>query len=236
MSTSRNWALWAPEIEDRYQPDAIRYYLIANGPETRDSNWSWADFVQRVNSELVATWGNLANRVLSITHRTFGVVPQPGALTDADRQLIAATQQTFESVTGLLDGVKLRAALNEAMALAQAANQYLSEQEPWKLVKSDQERAATVLFVALRTVDTLKMLFCPFLPFSSQRLHELLGYTGTIAPQPQVEETQAPDGSPRLILTGDYAASAAPGGLACWRQGNRSRRRRRCSRNSMKRS
>ncbi|MGQ9826721.1 MAG: methionine--tRNA ligase [Roseiflexus sp.] len=208
MSTSRNWALWAPEIEDRYQPDAIRYYLIANGPETRDSNWSWADFVQRVNSELVATWGNLVNRALNMTHRHFGAVPQPGPLTDIDRQLIAATQQAFEQVTTLLEGVKLRAALQETMALAQTANQYLSDQEPWKTVKSDRERTATVLFVALRTIDTLKTLFSPFLPFSSQHLHELLGYHGTIAPQPYSEEAEAPDGTPRLILTGDYSTAA----------------------------
>jgi len=204
MSTSRNWALWAPEIEDRYQPDALRYYLAANAPETRDSNWSWADFVQRVNSELVATWGNLANRVLSITHRNYGVVPQPGDLADADRQLLAATGQTFQAVTELLDGVKLKAALTETLALAQAANQYLSEQEPWKMVKTDRARAATVLFVALRVVDTLKTLFSPFLPFSSQRLHALLGYQGILAPQPRIEDAIALDGTPRTVLTGDY--------------------------------
>lgn len=213
MSTSRNWALWAPDIEERYQPDAIRFYLTANGPETRDSNWSWADFVQRVNSELVATWGNLANRVLSITQRNFGAVPQPGEFSDADRQLLDATERTFDQVTELLDGVKLKAALTEALALAQTANQYLSEQEPWKVVKVDRARAATVLFVALQVVDTLKLLLSPFLPFSSQRLHELLGYAGTLAPQPHTEDAVAPDGTPRKVLTGDYRAS-----LGAWRR------------------
>jgi methionyl-tRNA synthetase len=208
MSTSRNWALWAPDIQERYQPDQIRFYLTANAPETRDANWSWADFVQRNNSELVANWGNLANRVLNIAHRNFGAVPQPGELQPADRALIAATEAAFAAVTELLDAVKLRAALTEALGLSQAANQYLSEQEPWKLVKQDRERAATVLYTALRTIDTLKILLSPFLPFSSQRLHELLGYQGTIAPQPHIEDAVAPDGTPRHVLTGSYAVDA----------------------------
>ena len=208
MSTSRNWAVWAHDIETRYQPDQIRYYLTANAPETRDANWSWVDFVQRNNSELVANWGNLANRVLNIAQRNFGAVPQPGALQPADQALIAATEATFASVTELLDAVKLRAALTEALGLSQAANQYLSEQEPWKLVKQDRERAATVLYTALRTIDTLKILLSPFLPFSSQRLHELLGYQGTIAPQPRIEAAVAPDGTPRQVLTGSYVVDA----------------------------
>ena len=204
MSTSRNWAVWLPDIEDRYQPDQIRYYLVANAPENRDSNWSWADFVRRNNDELVATWGNLANRVLSIAHRNFGQVPDPGELQEVDRQVLAAADQAFKRVGDLLDGVRLRAALQEAMALAQRANQYISEQEPWKLVKSASARAASVIYTGLRVVDTLKTLLCPFLPHSSQVLHELLGYQGVIARQPRVEETLAPDGIPRLVLTGDY--------------------------------
>ncbi len=218
MSTSRNWALWARDIEDRYQPDQIRFYLAANAPENRDANWSWSDFVQRNNSELVANWGNLANRVLTIAQRNFGVVPTPGALHPADEALIAATARGFASVTEALAALRLRAALGEALALAQATNQYLSDQEPWKLVRSDRERAATVLHTALRTIDTLKTLLTPFLPHSSQRLHQLLGYTDTIAPMPHIEDAIAPDGSPREVLAGDYPAvqhwapSALPAG------------------------
>ncbi len=204
MSTSRNWALWLPDIQDRYPPDQLRYYFAANVPEGRDSNWSWADFVQRNNSELVANWGNLANRVLNIAHKNFGQVPEPGPLLEADQALVATTQRAFDTVTELLEGVKLKAALQEALALSQAANQYLSEQQPWKLVKSDRERAATVLFTALRTIDTLKILLCPFLPRTSQQLHELLGYQGTIAPLPHIEGASAPDGTPRKVLTGAY--------------------------------
>jgi methionyl-tRNA synthetase len=204
MSTSRNWALWMPNIEQRYPADQLRYYFAANVPESRDSNWSWADFVQRNNSELVANWGNLANRVLNIAHRNFGQVPEPGELAEADLQLLATTERAFASVTELLDGVKLKAALQEALGLSQAANQYLSEQQPWKLVKSDRDRAATVLFTALRVIDTLKILLCPFLPQSSQKLHELLGYQSVIAPQPHIEQAGAPDGLPREVLTVSY--------------------------------
>jgi len=208
ISTSRNWAVWLPDLEERYQPDQIRYYLTANAPEGRDSNWSWADFVQRNNSELVANWGNLANRLLNIAHKNFGSVPEPGELAEGDRAIIAASEAAFASVGELLDAVKLRQALQETLALAQRANQYISEQEPWKLVKSDRARAAAVVYTGLRVVDNLKVLFSPFLPHSSQQLHGLLGYTGTLAPQPHTEEALAPDGTPRRVLTGDYAAGA----------------------------
>jgi methionyl-tRNA synthetase len=208
ISTSRNWAIWMPDIEERYPADQLRYYLVANAPENRDANWLWADFVQRNNSELVANWGNLANRVLTIAQKHYGHVPEPGELTDADLQLAAATAATFNTVTELLEAVRLKAALTEALALSQTANQYLSEQEPWKLVKTDRARAATVLFTALRTIDTLKMLLSPFLPNSSQQLHGLLGYQGTIAPMPIIEPALALDGSPRQVLTGNYVTDA----------------------------
>ncbi|GAB4113012.1 MAG: methionine--tRNA ligase [Roseiflexaceae bacterium] len=207
ISTSRNWAIWLPDIEQRYPADQLRYYLTANAPEGRDSNWLWADFVQRNNSELVANWGNLANRVLNIAHKHFGVVPTPGELHESDRQLADATAKAFEAITELLEAVKLKQALSEALALSQTANQYLSEQEPWKLVKSDRDRAATVLYTALQTINTLKLLLSPFLPYTSQQLHELLGFTGVLAPMPTIEDAIARDGTPRQVLTGDYASS-----------------------------
>jgi methionyl-tRNA synthetase len=207
ISTSRNWAIWMPDVETRYQPDQLRYYLAANAPEGRDTNWSWAEFVRRNNDELVATWGNLANRVLNIAHRTFGAVPAPGDLLPGDRALLAAAEEAFTAVGGLLDAVKLKQGLQEVLVLAQRANQYISEQEPWKLVKTDPERAATVIFVGLRVVDSLKTLFLPFLPHSSQELHRLLGYADEIAAQPVIDEATAPDGTVRLVLTGAY-----PGG------------------------
>ncbi len=204
MSTSRNWALWSPDIEARYQPDQIRYYLTAAAPEGRDSNWYWADFVQRNNSELVATWGNLANRVLNIAHKNFGTVPEPGTLQEADQALLTEIEAGFQRVTNLLDAVKLKAATQETLALAQRANQYVSEQEPWKLVKNDKERAAAVIYTGLRVIDTLKVLFSPFLPHSSQQLHELLGYQTLLAPQPRIEDAPDKDGGSRQVLSGDY--------------------------------
>jgi methionyl-tRNA synthetase len=207
MSTSRNWALWMPDLETRYQPDQLRFYLAANAPEGRDANWSWSDFVRRNNDELVATWGNLANRVLNIAHKNFGEVPEPGELQESDRQLLAAADEAFERIGALLDAVKLKQALNETLALAQRANQYISEQEPWKLVKTERERAAAVIYTGLRVVDSLKTLFSPFLPWSSQQLHELLGYDGVLAPQPRIEQAEAPDGTPREVLTGDYVTA-----------------------------
>ncbi len=208
MSTSQNWALWMPDIMSRYEPDLVRYYLTAAAPEGRDSNWSWAEFVQRTNSELVATWGNLANRVLTIAQRNFGGVPTPNELNAADTTLLNTIETGFARVTELYEAVKLRSALQEAMALAQTANQYLSEQEPWKVVKVDRERAATVIFVALKVVDTLNRLFSPIMPHASQKLHQMLGYDDAIAPQPQIEYELDPDGAQRPVLTGQYAIAA----------------------------
>jgi methionyl-tRNA synthetase len=208
MSTSRNWALWAEDIEQRYAADALRYYLAANAPESRDSNWSWADFVRRNNDELVANWGNLANRVLSIAYREYQTVPQPHQLQEADLGLISAAQGAFDRVGAHLDAVRLKTALQETLALAQRANRYITEQEPWKLVKTDRNRAETVLYTGLQTLDSLKTLFSPFLPFSSQILHETLGFSGTLAPLPAIDSGVDLDGENREILTGNYECDA----------------------------
>jgi methionyl-tRNA synthetase len=177
MSTSRNWAVWLPDIEDRYQPDAIRYYLTAIAPETRDSNWSWGDFVTRINSELVATYGNLVNRVLSFTYRTFeGRVPEAVTLDERDRALLAERDAAFARVTELLGGVHARDALREALAFATLVNRYLDDTAPWKSIKADRERAGTSLYVALQAINALKVLTYPFLPFSAERLHAMLGF------------------------------------------------------------
>jgi methionyl-tRNA synthetase len=204
MSTSRNWALWAPDVQNRFSPDAIRYYLAASAPEGRDTSWYWSEFVRRNNDELVATWGNLVHRVVSIAHRHFGGVPEPGDFTEADRTILDAGQAAFVRVGNLLDAVQIKAALQEGFALAQRTNQYISEQEPWKLPKVNDARARTVIYTGLQLIDHLKTLLSPFLPFTSQQLHELLGYAGTIAPQPVVGEAIDPDGRSRHVLTGHY--------------------------------
>ncbi len=181
LSTSRNWVISAPDILERYDPDPVRYYMTAIAPETRDADFTWEDFVRRNNDELVATWGNLANRVLSFAYRQFeGCVPQPGELDDQDRNLLAEAEAGFQSVGGLLGGLRLKAALEEAMRIARTANVYLDQKAPWFQIKQNREAAATSVYVTLRVIDNLKILLSPFLPFTCQRLHEMLGYDGQI--------------------------------------------------------
>ena len=204
-STSRGHAIWVKDFLDHYEPDALRYYLTAAGPETQDSDFTWEEFVRRTNDELLANWGNLVNRTLVNAQRNFGAVPEPGPLTEGDRALLDAVERAFGSVGEHIENARFRAALAECMATSALANQYLSDQAPWALVKTDRERAATVLYVALCAVDSLKTLLTPFLPFSSQALHELLGYEGWIAGPLERRTVEEEDGSTHEILTGDYA-------------------------------
>ena len=181
MSGSRGWAIWVLDFVSRYDPDPLRYYLTANAPETRDTDFTWEDFVRRNNDELVATWGNLANRVISFAYKRFGKrVPQPGELDDIDGALLSKVEGSFEPIGALVDACKFRAALGEVMALAREVNRYLDEKAPWLQIKKDQGRAATSVYTALRAIDSLKVLFAPLLPFSSQALHEMLGYEGDL--------------------------------------------------------
>ncbi|MGC8780564.1 MAG: methionine--tRNA ligase [Anaerolineae bacterium] len=181
LSKSRRWMILMNDVLDRYDPDPWRYALAANFPETQDVNFTWEDFLRRNNEELVATWSNLANRVLGFAFRRFdAAVPQPGPFDDADRALLDQLAPTFERVTALLEAVKLKQALEAAMGLAHEANRYLNLKEPWKQIKADPVAAATSVFVALRVIDTLKTLFAPFLPFTCQRLHHYLGYDGEL--------------------------------------------------------
>ena len=200
-SSSRNIAIWVRDFLARYDPDPLRYYLTAAGPETQDSDFTWDEFVRRNNDELLANWGNLVNRTLVNAHRNFGEVPEPGRLTDADEQVLGAVAAGFDSVGALIEQVRFRAALAEAMRISSLANQYIAEQAPWALVKTDRDRAATVLYVALRCVDSLKTLLAPFLPFTSQVVHELLGHEGVLAGVPEIRAVED-----RNILTGDYAS------------------------------
>ncbi len=177
MSGSRNWAVWMDEALDRYDPDALRYYLTAAMPETRDTNWMWDEFVLRNNKELVGTWGNLAHRALTFAFKRFdGQVPTPGELDASDQRLLETVEEGFDTVGDLLAGCHFRAALGEVMGMAREANRYLEEKGPWFQIKEDREAAGTTIYVALKAIDSLKILFAPFLPFSSQRLHEYLGY------------------------------------------------------------
>jgi len=203
-STSRNVAIWVSDFLSRYDPDPLRYYLTAGGPETQDTDFTWEEFVRRNNDELLANWGNLVNRTLVSAHRNFGQVPEPGELTDADRRVLDGVAAAFDEVGAELEAARFRAAVAAAMRASALANQYVAEQEPWALVKSDRDRAATVLYVALRLVDSLKTLLAPVLPFTSQTVHELLGYEGSLAGPLEFRTVTEDDGSTHEILTGDY--------------------------------
>jgi methionyl-tRNA synthetase len=209
LSASRNWVISAPDILERYDPDAVRYYVTAIAPETRDADFTWEDFVRRNNDELVATWGNLANRMLSFAYRQFeGRVPQPGELDDQDRSILAEAEAGFQSVGELLGAVRLKAALEEAMRIARTANVYLDQKAPWFQIKQNREAAATSVYVTLRVIDNLKILLSPFLPFTCQRLHEMLGYDGHLFGR---QHTQTFAESERVHTALCYDASQAIG-------------------------
>jgi methionyl-tRNA synthetase len=203
FSSSRNVVIHVRDFLSRYDADALRFYVTAAGPETQDSDFTWAEFVRRNNDELVATWGNLVNRTLANAYRNFGEVPAPAELDDNDRALLERVEAAFGPVGDLIGASRFKAALNEALAIARDANHYLSDQAPWAKLDGDRERAATILFTALRAIDSLKILLTPFLPFSSQRLHELLGYEGWIAGSLEFREVEE-DGETHTVLTGDY--------------------------------
>jgi methionyl-tRNA synthetase len=181
LSGSKNWAVWGLDALERYDPDPIRYYLTVNMPETRDSDWDWEEFYQRNNNELVATWGNLANRVLSFAYKHWeGHVPEPGELREQDEALLATIRDGFRSVEEALEAVKLRAATQEAMRLAAEVNKYLDTSAPWFEIKEDKAQAAKSVFTAMQAIDWLKLIFSPFLPHTSEKLHGYLGYDRSI--------------------------------------------------------
>jgi methionyl-tRNA synthetase len=173
---------WLPDALQRYKPDALRYFLAANAPETRDTAFSWAEFHRRNNDELVATYGNLVHRMLTFTARNVdATVPQPGELTEGDKAILESAEEAFDKVGSLIEACHFKDALREVMALATEANRYLDEAAPWKTLKTDPERAATSLYVVLSVINNLKVLTAPFLPFSAQQLHEMLGYEGDLS-------------------------------------------------------
>jgi methionyl-tRNA synthetase len=181
LSTSRNWAVWLLDYLERYDPDPLRYFLSVNMPEDSDSDFSWRELVRRNNDELVATYGNLVHRVLTITFRNFdGRVPTPGALDARSNDLLGKARDALAAVDDLLYRCRFRESVRTIMALAQEANRYLDEKEPWKRIKEDRDDAATSLYVALTVISHLKTIFAPFLPFTSQRLHGMLGFDGSL--------------------------------------------------------
>lgn len=200
ISGSRNWAVWGLDFLARYDPDPLRYYLTVNMPESKDTDWDWQEFFNRNNNELVATWGNLANRVLSFAYKHWdGHVPPPGELRPGDLEILHTIEGGFNTVSEHLEAVRLRAALFETVRLASEVNKYLDTTAPWFEIKSDKTAAATTVFTALRAIDSLKTLFAPFLPFSSERLHTYLGYDQPLFGQQHVETKQDSLGIHRVL-------------------------------------
>ena len=177
ISTSRNWAVWLHEylIDFPEKQDVLRYVLTANAPETKDNNFTWKDFQARNNNELVAVYGNFVNRALVLTHKYYGgEVPACGTLLPEDEATIAELKDVKDKVEYLLDHFRFRDAQKEAMNLARIGNKYLTDAEPWKVIKTDPERVKTILYIALQLVANLATAFAPFLPFSSERLRRML--------------------------------------------------------------
>ena len=203
LSTSRGQVIYVNDVLARYDADALRYYLMIAGPENQDTDFTWAEFVRRNNDELVATWGNLVHRTLVNAHRNFGSVPEPGVLADSDQALIKEVEDALDYVATQLGQARFQVALKYVMTMAAKVNVYLGTEQPWHTIKTDRARAGTVLYVALRCVDNLKLMLTPFLPFSSQKLHEMLGYQDLIAPQPEVREVDE-DGVLHRVITGEY--------------------------------
>jgi methionyl-tRNA synthetase len=179
ISGSGNWGVWGLDALTRFDPDALRYYLTVNMPEAKDSDWDWAEFVARNNNELVATWGNLANRVLAFCYKNWdGHVPDVDVKTlrDSDLSLLATIENGFNTVGAELEAVRLRSALSETMKLATAVNQYLDVNAPWSAIKVDKAEAGKTVYTALKAIDSLKVMFAPFLPFTCEKLHGFFNY------------------------------------------------------------
>ena len=216
ISGSNNWAVWGLDALDRYDSDSLRYYLTVNMPENRDSDWDWEEFFQRNNNELVATWGNLVNRVLSFTWKNFeSTVPNPGELRPSDLELLDSIKTGFDNVGSHIEKVELRAALAEAMRLATEVNKYLDVHAPWFEIKTDRDEAAKSLFTAIQAIEWLKLMFAPFLPETSERLHQTLAHENALFGRPFTQEVVDSLGS-HLILGLNNHQSLVTEGVDLW--------------------
>ena len=181
-SSSRGNVIWTQDVLDKYNPDTLRYYLSITAPEGRDTDFTYDEMIRRNNDELVATYGNAVHRTLSFLQSKFGgIVPQPQPLREADREILAEIDGGFSVVGHNIANCHFKDGLIAAMAVARAANRYLDEQAPWKQIKVDREAAGTSIYVMLQVISGLRVLFSPYLPFSSQKLHHLLGFEGEVS-------------------------------------------------------
>ena len=208
FSSSRNKVIYVRDFLAEFGPDALRYYIAVAGPENQDTDFTWDEFVRRVNFELANEWGNLVNRSVSMAHKNVGAIPAYAKPEPVDAELLAASRAAFDTVGELLGRARIKAAISEAMRIVGLANKYLSDCEPWKL-KDDPDRRDTVLHVALQVVSDCNTLLTPFLPHAAQKIHEALGGTGVWAAQPVISTVEE-EGAPSYpVLTGDYASELA---------------------------
>jgi len=220
FSTSRRTVIYVGDFIKEFGPDALRYFIVAAGPENQDSDFTWDEFLRRNNFELANEWGNLVNRTISMAHKNFGAIPAPDTRSELDVTLLQASQAAFGTVGELLAHSRFKQAMAEAMRVVGLANKYISDAQPWKLTE-DRDRQATVLHTALQVVDDAKTMLTPFLPHSSQGVFEALGGEGVWAAQPEIRQVTDFDddvegiGAPEVrdypVLTGDYK-----GQLAVW--------------------
>jgi methionyl-tRNA synthetase len=209
FSSSRSVVIYVRDFLERYDADALRYFIAVAGPENQDTDFTWAEFVRRTNDELVAGWGNLVNRTVSMAAKNIGSIPEAGELTDVDRALLDEVRAAFGTVGGLIERSRQKAAITEAMRVVGEVNKYISDMAPWKLRTEDPARMATVLHVALQAVRDLNTLLTPFLPHAAQKVHEQLGGTGVWSGMPEVHEVSEEGNADYPVITGDYAAAAA---------------------------
>ncbi len=207
FSSSRGVVIYVRDVLERYQADALRYFISAAGPENQDSNFTWAEFVRRTNDELVAGWGNLVNRTATLISKNFGEIPAAGDLAAEDEAVLATVESAFTTVGELIERHRQKAALAEAMRTVAEVNKYVSDSAPWALKGEDQrDRLATILHVTAQAIADCNLLLAPFLPHSANAVDRVLGGEGRIAPMPEIREVDDLDGGPGYpIITGEYS-------------------------------
>jgi methionyl-tRNA synthetase len=209
FSSSRGVVIYVRDFLERYQADALRYFISAAGPENQDSDFTWAEFVKRTNGELVAGWGNLVNRTATMIHRSFGEIPVAAELNADDQALLATVSEGFTTIGALIGRHRQKQALSEAMRVVAEVNKYVTDQAPFKLKADDErERLGTILHVVAQAVSDCTTMLSPFLPHSCNQVHAAMGGVGQIAPMPRIEEVDDLDGGESyLIITGDYSGT-----------------------------
>ncbi len=209
FSSSRAVVIYVRDFLERYDADALRYFIAAAGPESQDTDFTWAEFLRRTNDELVAGWGNLVNRTVSMIAKNLGAIPEAGDLSAADEALLQSVRDAFPAVGSLIERSRQKAAIGEAMRIVGEVNKYVSDQAPWKLRAEDPDRMATVLHVALQAVADCNTLLTPFLPHAAQQVFEQIGGSGEWSGMPEIREVSEEGNADYPVITGDYSAAHA---------------------------